>query len=749
MHRDVSYSTFGDTDPGPTKAHDQGAVNSFVPERDDLERAQRGELYVVSDGAGGLQAGDVAARYAADALIYAYYETEWQGVIPNLRLALERANADIHQEAQARVDLRGMACSLVAAVVREGKLVIASVGDARAWLYRRGALGQITRDPSPPPERIAAADPARVPPARVPMEAPTDHAPITRLVGGAAQAHADMFEDDLLPGDAVLLSSGGLHRAVPAPQIEQTLANRELDSKAIVDRLIRLAKQHGSPDNIAAVVIQVPPAEPLRDRSYQAPESPPAPLRAATSQSPWSATEPPADPLEIYGQQLVAWLASNKTVAALAMAVIALGAILVIVLQGYVMTPEEQPFVTVAPIPITAAAVFTPGHLEPAPTEAGMAPLPTATPPLVSADPTGAPASPTHPPEPTPSATHAGPFPLPALLEGAVAGFQSEIPGLSSLFWLQADQPIAAYGAGRWAFQPQGIHQLFISRDPETVEPIPLTGVRLIGVSGQPAGSAQTVDITLPSLPEQRLSWSWPEPHSGGTQAAWLAFVCRQAGQQTLDICIYDDVQQLVFLLDNPVNDEIEPAWGPGNESLALAQWAGGRWDLVEYPGVKAALLAARESESPVNRPEQRAIFEGRLPGRFKGDLHWPSYSADGAILAFHATGCPAPAGHTLSCDDTDVYFARLAHAGIIYKATDSATVDEQPAVSPDGRFIAFASCRAGGNCEAPMRWGTYILRLDGCESVSPYSSCEGLISTAQDEEGVSETRPAWAPGQQ
>lgn len=743
MHRDLSYSTFGDTDSGPANAHDQGAVNSFVPERDDLERAQRGELYVVSDGAAGRQAGDVAARYAADAVIYAYYETEWQGAIPNLRLALERANADIFQEAQTRVDLRGMVCSLVAAVVREGKLAIASVGDTRAWLFRGGALGQITRDPSPPPEQIAAADPARAP-----MEDPPDHPPVTRLLGGAAEAHADMFEDDLLPGDAVLLSSGGLHRAVPPSEIEQTLADPELDSKAIVDRLIRLAKQHGSPDNIAAVVIQVAPAEPLRDRAYQAPAAPPAPLRDATTREPWSATELPADPLNVYGQQLVAWLASNKTVAALAMAVVALGTILVLVLQGNVSTPEEQPFVTVAAIPITAAAVFTPGHLEPAPTEAGMAPSPTATPPPFSAGTTGAPASPTHAPEPTPAATHAGPLPLPVLLEGAVGGFRSDIAGLSGLFWLQADQPIAAYGAGRWAFQPQGIHQLFITRDPETVEPVPLTGVRLIGVSGQPLGSAEPIDITLPSLPEQRLSWSWPEPHSGGTQAPWLAFVCHQSGQQTLDICIYDAVQQLVFLLDNPPNDEIEPAWGPGNESLALAQWAGGRWDLVEYPGVKAALLAARESEGPVNRPEQRAIFEGRLPGRFKGDLHWPSYSADGAILAFHATGCPAPAGHTLSCADTDVYFARMAHAGIIYKATDSATVDEQPAVSPDGRFIAFASCRAGGNCQAPMQWGTYILRLDGCESVSPYSSCEGLISTAQDEEGVSETRPAWAPSQ-
>ncbi len=743
MHRDVSYSTFGDTDPGPAEAHDQGAVSSFVPERDDLERAPRGELYVVSDGAGGRQAGDVAARYAADAVIYAYYETEWQGSIANLRLALERANADIYQEAQARGDLRGMACSLVAAVVREGKLVIASVGDTRAWLFRRGALGQITRDPSPATEQIAAADPDGVP-----VEAPPDHPPITRLVGGAAEAHADMFEDDLLPGDAVLLSSGGLHRAVPPSEIEQTLADPELDPKAIVDRLIRLAKQHGSPDNIAAVIIQVAPAEPLRDRAYQAPEAPPVPLRDATTQSPWSATEPPADPLEVYGQQLVAWLASNKTVAALAMAVIALGTILVIVLQGNVLTPEEQPLVTVAAIPITPAAVFTPGQVEPAPTEAGMALLPTAAPSLSSPNPSTATASPTFTPGPTAIPTHDGPLPLPALLEGAVGGFQSEIAGLSALFWLQTDQPIAAYGAGRWAFQPQGIHQLFISRDPETVEPVPLTGVRLIGVSGQPAVSAEPIGITLPSLPEQRLSWSWPEPHSGGTQAVWLAFVCRQTGQQTFDICIYDDVQNLVFLLDNPTSDEIEPAWGPGNESLALAQWAGGRWDLVEYPGVKAALLAARESEDPVNRPEQRAIFEGRLPGRFKGDLHWPSYSADGAILAFHATGCPAPAGHTLSCADTDIYLTRSAHAGIIYKATDSATVDEQPAVSPDGRFIAFASCRAGGNCEAPMQWGTYVLRLDGCESVSPYSSCEGLISTAQDEEGVSETRPAWAPGQ-
>ena len=137
----------------------------------------------------------------------------------------------------------------MAAVIQDGILYAANVGDSRLYLCRNGSLRQVTRDHSFVEEMVALGQMQRN--SRDYLEKKNI---ITRALGTQRRVRADFFEEPLLPGDRILLCSDGLSNMVPEEQMLGYLSAREPLSR-IVEQLVEAANQNGGKDNIAAVVV--------------------------------------------------------------------------------------------------------------------------------------------------------------------------------------------------------------------------------------------------------------------------------------------------------------------------------------------------------------------------------------------------------------------------------------------------------------------------------------------------------------
>ena len=111
-----------------------------------VQVAQRGHLFVVCDGMGGHEAGEVASRIAVESILSGYYADESDDRATALSMAFDYANTSIYNEG----NLSGvsMGTTGVAAVIHHDECIIANVGDSRAYLIRKGAIRQISRDHS-------------------------------------------------------------------------------------------------------------------------------------------------------------------------------------------------------------------------------------------------------------------------------------------------------------------------------------------------------------------------------------------------------------------------------------------------------------------------------------------------------------------------------------------------------------------------------------------------------------------------
>lgn len=219
-----------------------------------LER--KGRLYVVADGMGGHQAGDVASRLAVNALFKAYYGDDDSDLPGSLVRAVQQANEVVYAEASTDASREGMGTTVVVALVKGSDLWVANVGDSRAYFVRSRAIRQITKDHSWVMEQARAGvlsdDEARHHPMRN---------VITRSVGSDPNVKVDIFREALNPGDKVLLCSDGLSNEVSDGQMAGAMSAAGPESAA--RSVVRLANEHGARDNVTAVVIEMSPEEKL------------------------------------------------------------------------------------------------------------------------------------------------------------------------------------------------------------------------------------------------------------------------------------------------------------------------------------------------------------------------------------------------------------------------------------------------------------------------------------------------------
>lgn len=240
------------SDIGHVRATNQDSY-AVLPERG---------LYVVADGMGGAQGGEVASYLAIETIEESYVEP----TVDALTAAIARANDRIHRAAEES-GLRGMGTTAVVlarmpaepttgAPAPEGsrpdeQLVVANVGDSRAYLFRDGGLTQITEDHSIVGELLRDG--------RITEEEAEAHPQrniITRVLGVYPQVKADLWPVDPVRGDRYLLCSDGLFNEVADDQMAAVL-RRLADPSDAAAELVRLANEAGGRDNITVIVLDV------------------------------------------------------------------------------------------------------------------------------------------------------------------------------------------------------------------------------------------------------------------------------------------------------------------------------------------------------------------------------------------------------------------------------------------------------------------------------------------------------------
>ncbi len=206
-------------------------------------------VYGVADGMGGHQGGETASRVAAQVIRNAL-----NGKLPDsraLKVGVEAANRRVYDMARHDASLNGMGTTLTLLWEGADSLLLAHVGDSRAYRLRGGELEQMTKDHSIVAEllrnNVITEEMARSHPYRN---------VITRAVGVDPTVTADVDTVDKQPGDVWLICSDGLYNMVPDDVLKATLLGSEDDEKA-ADRLLALALENGGTDNISFVICRV------------------------------------------------------------------------------------------------------------------------------------------------------------------------------------------------------------------------------------------------------------------------------------------------------------------------------------------------------------------------------------------------------------------------------------------------------------------------------------------------------------
>lgn len=219
----------------------------------------RAPIFVVADGMGGAQAGEVASKAAAEA-----FDRDLPGGPPEpvLRETIEAANRKIHQLARADPSRAGMGTTITAAIVDPAgeEVGIGHVGDSRAYRLRGGRLERLTRDHSLVEEmrrkgQITDAQAEEHPQRSI----------ITRALGPEPEVEVDLQTVPASPGDVFLLCSDGLTTMVDEERIAAVLAAAGSMREA-VRTLVDEANAAGGRDNITALAFRLEDAAaPLRD----------------------------------------------------------------------------------------------------------------------------------------------------------------------------------------------------------------------------------------------------------------------------------------------------------------------------------------------------------------------------------------------------------------------------------------------------------------------------------------------------
>lgn len=212
-------------------------------------------LYIVADGMGGHNAGEVASRLAVESVEF-YIRENWRAdkskkeVQALLTRAIDYANQKVYDLSRENERMQGMGTTITLFLYSNGNSYFAHVGDSRGYIFCKGKLSQITQDHTLVEQLVQAGT--------ISVEQAQSHPQkniITNAIGTDVIIKADMFNTEN-GVEKVLLCTDGLTNHLSREDIEKQMSTEETP-KVICENLVDQANAQGGQDNITVIVVDI------------------------------------------------------------------------------------------------------------------------------------------------------------------------------------------------------------------------------------------------------------------------------------------------------------------------------------------------------------------------------------------------------------------------------------------------------------------------------------------------------------
>lgn len=235
--------TYGDSKTGLVRKNNEDAINLDIP-----------GLYILADGMGGYDGGQIASRIAVDSVKrYFLADSHLPFSEEGLSASIQAANRDILQKKEETGDYVSMGTTIVLAALSGNTLDWAHVGDSRLYVWHDGSLRQITTDHSFVMELVTEG--------KISKEAMRTHPrknEITRAVGIEPSLKVDTGHLTLKPDSLILLCTDGLTGMVEDEELSHLIAENprqtQADLKTLGDALMEQVYDAGARDNVSFIL---------------------------------------------------------------------------------------------------------------------------------------------------------------------------------------------------------------------------------------------------------------------------------------------------------------------------------------------------------------------------------------------------------------------------------------------------------------------------------------------------------------
>jgi PPM family protein phosphatase len=249
------------SDCGPVRPHNEDFVGHSIPS-DPQHARTRGWIFVLADGVGGQDRGEVASRLAVETVLdQCAVSPKGENPSALFSRSIQSANTKVYEAAHG-----GIATTLVACALRYDRVTVAHVGDSRCYLIRHGRLQRLTRDHTVSNEQVRLGIFSDQEAHRTLMRSV-----LSRSIGHNLFVAPEIGEHHVISGDLLLLCSDGLHGAVPDDKIAR-VATSGVNLMTAAQQLIAIANQSDGGDNVSVQLIRVKSVEAVgmyRGRPYR------------------------------------------------------------------------------------------------------------------------------------------------------------------------------------------------------------------------------------------------------------------------------------------------------------------------------------------------------------------------------------------------------------------------------------------------------------------------------------------------